>query len=143
MTGLFAAVAVAVGGGLGAAARYALDTVVTVWIADRARSTGRPASRFPWGITLVNLSGSLLIGVLIGLGADHAGSGTLWWPALGIGVLGGYTTFSTASLDTARLLRERRYGLALVNAFGTLVAAVLLAGVGAWLGHLFVQVPDL
>jgi len=65
------------------------------------------------------------------------GSGVLageWQWALGTGFLGGYTTFSTASFETVRLLQERRLGAGLLNAVGQLVAATALAGLGLWLG---------
>lgn len=133
--GLWTALGVGVGGGLGAASRYALDRAVTQRLRAR-RTQSRADAAFPWGITIVNLSGSLALGVLVGLGlADHGGSQlAILWAALGTGVLGGYTTFSTASLDTVRLLQGRRFGAALANALGTLVLGVALAMLGIWLG---------
>ncbi|QNN63849.1 CrcB family protein [Leucobacter denitrificans] len=114
--------AVLIGGGVGSAARFFIDSVVT-----RGVRRGRGGTNaFPWGITVVNLSGSFVLGLL--LGAD------LVWPAIGAGLLGGYTTFSTASLDTVRLLREKRYVAAAGNAFGTLGIAVILATTGLLLG---------
>jgi CrcB protein len=54
----------------------------------------------------------------------------------GTGFLGGYTTFSTASLETVRLLQERRWGPGLANGLGVLIGAMLAAGLGLWLGGL-------
>lgn len=110
---------VALGGGVGAAARYALDRVVS------ARWRGR----FPLGTFLVNVSGSLALGLLTGLLVD----GSLPVVLLGTGVLGGYTTFSTASYDTVRLVRERRFGTAVVYGVGTMLSAVAAAALGLWL----------
>lgn len=122
MNGMGEALLVALGGGFGAAIRYWLDTHLTRVLMDRGGSTWR----FPWGIVAVNLSGSFVLGLLVGAGVA--------WPALGAGLLGGYTTFSTTSLDTVRLLRERRMGAALLNAFGMLGSAILLAVIGLALG---------
>lgn len=119
-------VSVAVAGGLGAASRLLLDGLI------RARTRG---SGLPWGTIAINLSGSLLLGVLLGLAAGFWVSPE-WMQILGVGFLGGYTTFSTASFETVRLLQERRRGAALFNGIGVLVAAAAAAGLGYWLGIL-------
>lgn len=119
-------VSVAVAGGLGAASRLLLDGLI------RARTRG---SGLPWGTIAINLSGSLLLGVLLGLAAGLWVSPE-WMQILGVGFLGGYTTFSTASFETVRLLQERRRGAALFNGIGVLAAAAAAAGLGYWLGIL-------
>ncbi|QIM16441.1 chromosome condensation protein CrcB [Leucobacter insecticola] len=106
---------IAVAGGLGAGLRFLLDTALTT----------RLRSRFPWGIAVVNLSGSFALGLLTG-----ASLGEPLASVLAVGLLGGYTTFSTASVDTVRLFLTRRPGAALVNGFGVLVAGVALAVLG-------------
>ena len=119
MTPLWIAVGVAVAGGLGAALRYLVDFGVS-----RALR-----GRFPWGLLVVNLSGSFAIGLLTGLAWAH--------PIAVIattGFLGGYTTFSSASLDTAALLAERRFVAAVTNGLGVLLLAVGLAVAGILLG---------
>lgn len=116
---------VALAGGVGAVARFVLDGVIRT----------RVGTRMPWGTLVINLSGSLLLGLVVGL----AGGGVLpgeWQWALGTGFLGGYTTFSTASFETVRLLQERRIGAGLAHALLQLVAATALAGLGLWLGSL-------
>ena len=123
--GALEAVTVAIGGGVGAMARYTLDGLVARTVRRRGGGTGS----FPWGITAVNLTGSFVLGLLVGAG--------IVWPALTVGLLGGYTTFSTASLDTVRLVREKRYVAAAGNAFGTLGIAVLLVSAGVLLGGLW------
>jgi CrcB protein len=110
-------------GGLGAVARLVVDGEVR-------RLLGRTSPR---GTVLVNLTGSLLLGLLVGLAA--AG----WAPTavrvvVGTGFLGGYTTFSTAAVEAVRLALDGRPGAAVLNAAGQLVAGVLLAGLGLLVG---------
>ena len=117
-------VVVALAGGVGAVARFALDAAM------RARLGGGP-----WGTVAINLSGSLLLGLLVGV----AGAGVLpgeWLAALGTGFLGGYTTFSAASFETVRMLQQRRWSAALLVGLGQLIAATALAALGLWLGAL-------
>lgn len=111
---------VAIAGGCGASLRYALDSILS----------SRWGRRFPVGIFVVNLSGSFALGLLLGLALDE---GLL--AALGAGLLGGYTTLSTTSVDTFRLLSERRFGAAALNGLGMLAAAVALAIAGILLGR--------
>lgn len=120
---LFALVALA--GGLGAAVRLLMDGLI------RER---RPGSVLPWGTITINVSGSLLLGVLLGLAAG-SWVGAEWVRIVGVGFLGGFTTFSTASFETVRLLQQRRLGAALLNGFGVLLLAVLAAGLGYWAGY--------
>ena len=118
----FAALALA--GGLGAVARFVLDGAVR----------GRIATAFPVGTVLINLTGSLALGLVAGLATAHAVPDALR-AVVGTGFLGGYTTFSTASVETIRLLRIRRPGLAALNAIAVLVAAVLLGTLGLVVGE--------
>ncbi|WP_306171768.1 fluoride efflux transporter CrcB [Microbacterium oleivorans] len=116
-------VALIVAGGVGAGIRYVIDIVVT---------RGRREA-FPVGILVVNVSGSALLGLITGLGTIVAPD---WLAVLGVGLLGGYTTFSTMSVDTVRLARRGRRDWALVNLVGTVVAAVVAAAIGLTLGGL-------
>jgi CrcB protein len=118
-------VAVAVAGGVGAAARFVVDSLV------RARL----GSAHPWGTTVINVSGSFALGLLTGL-ALQAVVAPEWKLVLGTGLLGGYTTFSTASVETVRLLAAGRRGAAVANGLGMLVACVGVASLGLWLGSL-------
>jgi CrcB protein len=113
----------AVAGGAGAGVRY----VVTWTVAARTTRSG-----FPWGTTIVNLTGSLVLGCLVGLASgDRTPPDVV--VTVGAGFLGGYTTFSAASFETVALIREKRYGLAATYGLGVLVAAVALAVLGcAW-----------
>ncbi|MGL3807214.1 fluoride efflux transporter FluC [Paeniglutamicibacter sp. R2-26] len=118
--------ALAAAGGVGAAARFAADGYI------RSKA---PAG-YPWPTTLINVTGSLVLGFLAGLTLEsHLPAELLL--VLGTGFLGGYTTFSTASYETVQLIRDRRYAAALGNGVGMAIAAVAAAGAGLWLGGLF------
>ena len=117
---------VALGGALGSMARYGFSGLV-------ARLSG---STLPIGTMVVNVSGAALIGMLAGLSAPEGrifipGSGRLF---LMTGVCGGYTTFSTFSLETFNLMTDGEWGWALANIAGSVglcLLAVLLGYVGA------------
>ena len=125
MSGALAVLLVAVGGGLGAAARF--------WVAS-AVPAGRPGSApaLPWGTVAVNVAGSFLIGVVTGLvltvGADGGFEG--WRLLLATGVCGGFTTFSTATVESVELARRGHLGRALANTVGTLLVTVIAAASG-------------
>jgi CrcB protein len=118
-------VAVALAGGLGAVARLVLDGVLKA----------RVRVSFPLGTTVINVTGSFLLGLVTGLARAH-GLPPEWRALRGAGFLGGYTTFSTASYETVRLAQQRRYRAALFNGVGMLVLALAAAGLGLWLGQL-------
>lgn len=113
------AVAAILCGALGACARFYADGVI------RARFT----ATFPYATLFINITGSALLGALAGLVMFH-GSPTALMMVIGTGFCGGYTTFSTASLEAAVLLRERRDWRAFVYAAASVVLA-LLACAGA------------
>lgn len=118
-------IALAAAGGLGASSRMLIDGLIK----------SRMSTALPWGTIIINVSGSLVLGLLTGL----AGANLLpeaWHLVFGTGFLGGYTTFSTASFETVRLLQERRWAAGLVNGFGTLVFTTTAAVIGMWLGGL-------
>ena len=111
--------AVAAGGVLGALARYGLTVALPP----------RPG-HFPWATFVTNVSGCLLIGVLMVLITEVRTAHPLVRPLLGVGVLGGFTTFSTYAVDVQRLVAARAPGTALLYLAGTLVAALLAAYAG-------------
>ena len=104
-----------VAGALGALVRFVLDSEI------KAR-VGHP---FPVGTFVINVSGSFLLGVLAGL-VLFSGAPTTWQTIAGTGFCGGYTTFSTASVETVRLIQQGRHRIAALNA-----AVSALASVGA------------
>jgi len=119
MPGPLVAALIAVGGGVGAVARFMLDGAVRT----------RIRTIVPAGTMLINVSGSLLLGFVTGLVLFHAVPDD-WRLVLGTGFLGCYTTFSTESFETVRLLQERRWAAALVGGFGMLVLGVAAAVAG-------------
>jgi fluoride exporter len=112
--------AISAGGVLGALARHGLNVA---W--------PHPAGGFAWSTFVENMSGCLLIGALMTL----ITSGTLVWrlarPFLGVGVLGGYTTFSTYVVDIGHAAGAGAAGTALAYLAGTLVAAVVAVWAGS------------
>jgi CrcB protein len=110
----------ALAGGLGAGTRYSLDA----WMRPRVSTS------LPWSTHLINATGSLLLGLIVGLGVDDS-----WHTTAGVGLLGGYTTFSTASVETVHLAIDRRYGAAFANAIGMLVVSVAAAALGYAIGR--------
>jgi CrcB protein len=113
-------------GGVGAALRMLVDGLVKA----------RLKIAFPVGTTIINVTGSFLLGIVTGLTAA-AVLPAEWQLIIGGGLLGGYTTFSTASFETVRLIQDRRYAAALLNSIGMLGAAVVAALLGLLLGRLF------
>lgn len=117
------ALLVLLGGLIGAPVRYLTDLLVQ----------SRHASRLPWGTLVVNVAGSLLLGVVAGLAA--AGHVPLWVLTLvGVGFCGALTTFSTFSFETFRLLDERRWRTALLNVVVSVAAGLAAVSLGFWLG---------
>jgi len=117
---------VALGGALGSVARFWVNGLVS----EKFGAT------FPWGTLVINVFGSFVIGVI---GALAIPEGRLDTPTrvfatqfLMIGVCGGYTTFSSFSLQTLNLLREREW----LYAGGNVVLSVVLCMMAVWLGWL-------
>jgi CrcB protein len=114
-----------VAGALGAVLRYLVDHAVQ----------RRSWSTFPRGILVVNLSGSLVLGVLAGSAAHHGVSAT-WLTVAGTGLIGAYTTFSTFTFDTVHLLESREWGPSALNMVVSLGAGLGAAALGLALGSL-------
>ncbi len=114
--------AVGVGGGLGALARY----YIAGWV--------QPAGvAFNWGIFVVNITGGLLMGMIVEAGALKLNLSPELRTFLTVGILGGYTTFSTFSLDSVLLLQRGEYGQAAFYVIGSVVLSILALFAGLWL----------
>jgi len=110
---------IAIGGALGALARYGVNTVIV-------NATG---GRFPWATLAVNVTGSFLLGVVL-----RAFEGTpnfnAWRALLAIGFCGAYTTFSTFSYESVRLMQERQWLAAGTNMLGNVLLCLLAVMAG-------------
>ncbi|MDG4795843.1 fluoride efflux transporter CrcB [Micromonospora sp. WMMD1082] len=117
--------AIAVGGVVGSLARHGLSVAVP-----------HPPDGFPWATFTVNVSGCLLIGVLMVLITEAWTAPRLVRPFLGVGVLGGYTTFSTYAVEVQQAVAVGAARTALWYLAGTLVAALTAVRVGMTLTRL-------
>lgn len=112
---------IAAGGALGSVLRYAVQG----WFREAF------GARFPWGTFVVNITGCLLIGLLAGLFAGPRIIRDEYKIGLMIGVLGGYTTFSSFGLETFNLAHEGEFRLALVN----MALSCAVGFVAVWIGY--------
>ena len=106
--------------------RYAVGTVVMQ----------RYPGRFPLGTVLINLSGSFAIGLLMSLLTERFHAHPHWRLLLVVGVLGGYTTFSSFEYETLFAVREGRHDLALLNVLGSVVGGYIAVWLGSWAAKL-------
>lgn len=113
------ALAVAGAAGLGAVARYLLDQFVG----------HRVAGDFPYGTLVINISGSFLLGLMLGLAAHH-GLTNAPTTILGAGFAGGYTTLSTWAFETLALVEQRQYRQATVNVVASTGLGLAAAAAG-------------
>lgn len=121
---LAATINVAIGGAFGAALRYQAGRAMTAWM-------GAPMmGAFPWATLAVNALGSVLMGVLAGWLARHGEGSDQLRLLLGIGLLGGFTTFSAFSLELVLLIERGQYSIAALYAFLSLALGItgLMAG---------------
>ncbi|WP_342552469.1 fluoride efflux transporter CrcB [Paenibacillus sp. FSL R7-0652] len=109
-------------GVLGALVRYSLGKAVS----------GKLGTSFPWGTWIINVSGSLLLGMLYGA-HQAAMLSDFTWIVWGTGFCGAYTTFSTFGYETLTLMGQRRYGRAILYVVSSVVVGVLGCMTGVWL----------
>ena len=114
--------AIAAGGVLGAEARYGMSVLIP-----------HEPGQWPMATWLINISGCFLIGILMVVITELTSPHRLIRPFLGVGLLGGYTTFSTAMVDVQQMALAGRGGAALGYLLATVVAAVAAAYAGVTL----------
>jgi len=117
---LLASALVALGGAIGSLLRYQVGRVMTYWLGVHT------VTAFPWATLTVNVVGSLAMGLLGGWLARHGQGGEQWRLFVGVGVLGGFTTFSSFSLEMMVLIERGQSGQAVIY-----TAVSVLAGLSA------------
>ncbi len=120
------AIAVAVGGAIGATLRY----LVGEFVAARIKTD------FPFPTLIVNVTGAFLLGVVMTLALERGAMSDWWRLFLGVGILGGYTTFSTLAFETVELAHEGAMAAAFANAAGSILAGLLAVIAGIYVGRL-------
>ena len=115
---------VAFASAVGAPVRYLVDRFVA----------SRNGGAFPWGTLVINVSGAFILGLVVGMGAHH-GLSKQAVAILGTGFCGAYTTFSTFSVETVRLVEERAFAKAGLNVGVSLVAGLLAGAAGLGLAQ--------
>lgn len=116
---------IALGGAAGAITRYLLDS----WIAQRA------GGAFPWGTLVVNVSGSLILGLLFALAIERGVLPASSRGLLLIGFIGAYTTFSTLMLESWRLIEDGALVLGLLNLVGSSAIGMVALVTGLMIGR--------
>ena len=119
--------AIALGGALGAMARYAVTIQCASWMSSSVVMN----ARFPLGTLVVNVLGSALIGVCYVLIIEKGALAAEWRHILMVGFLGAFTTFSTFSLDALNMWQNGHQFLALSYVSITFVASLVAVAIGA------------
>lgn len=115
---------VALGGAIGSAARY----LVSGWFAARFG----PA--FPYGTFVINVTGSFIIGLFLAFAQERVALSPYWRLFFAVGVVGGYTTFSTYEYESVRLMQDREMLLAATYMIGSVVLGAMGAIAGIAVG---------
>jgi CrcB protein len=118
--------AVVIGAGIGGGLRYVLG----VWMTERL------GTAFPWHTLVINVSGAFLLGLLMALSVDRALVPATVRLLLGVGVLGGFTTFSTLSYESVALIEQGLFAQGMANMFGSGVLGIVAAVLGIYVGRL-------
>jgi CrcB protein len=127
---VFAYVAAALGGALGALARWGV-----------AEALPREPDAWPWATLLVNLLGCLVLGTLVGRVFDRSAGPPWLRPFLATGVLGGFTTYSAFAVETVQLAEAGRVGTAAGYVLASVAGGVLAAALGQRAGRAPAPVP--
>lgn len=119
------------GAGIGGAMRHGVNTASARWL----------GVDFPWGTLFVNVVGSFAMGLIAGYFAFRPGVSQHLRPFLATGILGGFTTFSAFSLDSALLIERHQYGLAAGYVAGSVAAGLAALFIGLALTRGAAQLP--
>jgi CrcB protein len=111
---------ISLGAVVGANARY----LVGIWVAERF------GAAFPYGTLMINVGGSLLLGLFLGLLTERATADPAWRLSLAVGFCGSYTTFSTYSFETIALLRQGALAAAATYAIASVALSLLATAAG-------------
>jgi CrcB protein len=114
---------VGLGGALGSMLRYGVGLLL------------KTATAFPVGTFLVNMAGSLLIGLVAGMAANDPKFQQQWYLFLAVGLCGGFTTFSALSLEGVRIIQEQKFGILLGYLSISFSVGLLLT----WMGYRFMK----
>jgi fluoride exporter len=120
---------IGIGGFLGANARYLLGG----WI------TRQWGAQFPWGTFVINVTGSFFLGLLMAYLNARPLSSPHYRLFFAVGFLGAYTTFSTFSYETLRLVQDQSVGAALWNIIGSFALGLVGVSLGIFVGALFTK----
>ncbi|MEC7884761.1 MAG: fluoride efflux transporter CrcB [Chloroflexota bacterium] len=115
---------IGVGGALGAVSRYGVDKLLTGLIGQTVLGT-----------FAVNISGSLILGLIAGMTSSRTNLPEAVTMFLAIGFCGSFTTFSTVTVASFRLFEDGDYITASTNIFGSVIVGLAAAGIGLWLGR--------
>lgn len=116
---------VMLGGAIGAGFRYHIQSV----------ALEQMGPGFPWGTLIINLLGGLLVGVLAGMAVNENALDRPLWMFIGVGVLGGFTTFSAFSLDIFAMIERSQIALAAAYALASVAGSVVALFLGFWLAR--------
>lgn len=122
-------IAVLIGGAIGSVSRFLLSSFINEIL----------PKNFPWGILFVNIIGSLAIGILSGALVGRFALSAAWRAGIFIGFLGGFTTFSSFSLDTVSLMQTQAYGTATINVVASLFFSLAATAVGLLIGRALIS----
>jgi len=118
--------AVVAGAGIGGGLRY----VLSYWIAERWGAS------FPWGTFVVNISGAFLLGIVVAFSMERSLISPAWRLFLGVGILGGYTTFSSLSYESIALMQRGLLMQGALNMFGSALAGLFAVAAGIIVGRM-------
>ncbi len=120
-------IGIAVGGSIGSLLRFGLSS----WVQERTKT-----EYFPWGILSVNLIGCFLMGILFGILVERFDISAFWRAGIFLGLLGGFTTFSSFSIDALTLFQSGAFGAMTIYILLSLVGCILATAFGLTLARI-------